>query len=157
MCIRDSFIVLNNFITKYDETGRAMLFISFDNDLTFWDISLPKKYKEMYAKQIDELDLGVHYLPVGNCMNEDTRYSFFLEHASNLLDLIALTIPDMPGARIPDCFLNENGDLDKGLMRKISESSDFELKKNVPYSYEISEDFGVAYCCLLYTSPSPRD
>lgn len=139
------FIVLDNFITKYDETGRALLFISFDSNLIYWDISLPKKYKDMYSEQIEELYTGLLDQPWENSMDENRRRSFFREHASHLLDLIVLTIPNMVEARIPDCFLLEDGNLDLVFLKKISEGMDFEPLKNVPYSYQLSEEFDFAY------------
>ena len=139
------FIVLDNFITKYDETGRALLFISFDSNLIYWDISLPKKYKDMYSKQIEGLYTELLDQPWENSIDEGRRHSFFREHASNLLDLIVLTIPKMTEARIPDCFLLEDGNLDLLFLKKISEGMDFEPVKNVPYSYQSSKEFDFAY------------
>lgn len=139
------FIVLNNFITKYDETGRAVLFISFDDNFIFWDISLPEKYKDMYAKQFEDLEMTMLNIPFGNCQNKNSRIFSFTEHASQILDIVYLSIPDIKEARIPDCFLKSNGDIDLEFLRKLNMSMDFEPVKDVPYCIHACENFGFAY------------
>ena len=51
--------------------------------------------------------------------------------------------------KLVDCVFTEKGDLDASVISAIN--------KQMSLKEQIIRNTSAAYCCLLYTSPSPRD
>ena len=138
------FIILNNFITKYDETGKALFFISYDDDLLFWDLSLPETFKSKYDEKLCNFQMELYSFSERN-PDEAAKRTFFIEHAQNILEYIAQTV-DLKQARIPSYFLNDQGDLDLDFLDRISMNLN-DVKHQVQKGYFVkkSVEFKMAY------------
>ena len=127
--------ISDKYVISYDETGKALFYITYDVDNFFWDISVDSELKDMYEVPCKKLDeFAKMYFSDSKISNPRFFEVSFVQKATELLSLIKETCPSKEKYRLPDFLLDTNGDLDIKRLSVLWKMRRIDVRTAQPYA-----------------------
>jgi len=127
------------YIVKYNEQGKALIYIGYDPSTLMWNFSNDDYFKKFYESAVNKFEKDVEIIR-DSALNKLELERNFRERALQLLDLFFLVEKDWPVFGIPSYFLKPDGNVDFEFIECVNDLSDFDPEFNTPVQLEFEEN-----------------